>query len=126
MLDFFLKGGPIMWPLLLTSIVALAVVIERVIFILRELDSRNPSVVAQILSQTENADMVKAIETGKNSEDFVARTLVYGLQHRNKSFSSALLQAAERELQRFSRGLPILDTIITLAPLLGLESVAAE
>ncbi len=120
MLDFFLKGGPIMWPLLLTSIVALAVVIERVIFILRELDSRNPSVVAQILSQTENADMVKAIETGKNSEDFVARTLVYGLQHRNKSFSSALLQAAERELQRFSRGLPILDTIITLAPLLGL------
>ncbi len=120
MLDFFLKGGPIMWPLLLTSVVALSVVIERLIFILRELDSRNPAIVAQILSHTENADMVKAIETGKNSEDFVARTLVYGLQHRNKSFSSALLQAAERELRQFSRGLPILDTIITLAPLLGL------
>lgn len=120
MLDFFLKGGPIMWPLLLTSMVALAVVIERLIFILRELDSRNPALVAQILSHTENADMVKAIDAGKNSDDFVARTLVYGLQHRNKSFSSALLQAAERELQRFSRGLPVLDTIITLAPLLGL------
>ena len=118
--DIFQKGGPVMWPLLATSIVALAVVIERFIFILRELECRDPALVGQILSHTENGDAIKAIEIGRNSEDFVARTLVYGLSHRNKSFSSALLQAANRELQRFSRGLPILDTIVTLAPLLGL------
>lgn len=109
-----------MWPLLAASIVALAVVIERLIFILRELESRNPGLVGQILSHMENGDVARAIETGRNSEDFVARTLVYGLSHRNKSFSNALLQAANRELQQFSRGLPILDTIVTLAPLLGL------
>ena len=120
MLDFFQKGGPIMWPLLLTSVVALAVVIERMIFILRELESRNPGLVGQILSHTENGDPARAIETGKSSEDFVARTLVYGLLHRHKSFSNALLQAANRELERFGRGLPVLDTIVTLAPLLGL------
>ncbi len=109
-----------MWPLLAASIVALAVVIERLIFILRELESRNPALVGQILSHMESGDVARAIETGRNSEDFVARTLVYGLSHRNKSFSNALLQAANRELQQFSRGLPILDTIVTLAPLLGL------
>lgn len=109
-----------MWPLLAASIVALAVVIERLIFILRELESRNPALVGQILSHMENGDVARAIETGRASEDFVARTLVYGLSHRNKSFSNALLQAANRELQQFSRGLPILDTIVTLAPLLGL------
>lgn len=109
-----------MWPLLAVSIVALAVVIERLIFILRELESRNPALVGQILSHMENGDVARAIETGRASEDFVARTLVYGLSHRNKSFSNALLQAANRELQHFSRGLPILDTIVTLAPLLGL------
>jgi biopolymer transport protein ExbB len=34
--------------------------------------------------------------------------------------SNAFLRAANQELQRFNRGLPVLDTIITLAPLLGL------
>lgn len=120
MLDIIQKGGPVVWPLLATSVVAVAVVIERMIFILQELECRNPALVGQILSHAEKGDAAKAIEIGKSSEDFVARTLVYGLSHRHKSFSSALLQAANRELQRFSRGLPVLDTIVTLAPLLGL------
>ncbi len=109
-----------MWPLLATSIVALAVVIERLIFILRELDVRDPSLAGLILSHTENGEVAQAIAAGSGSKDFVVRTLVYGLAHRHRSFSSALLQAANRELQRFSRGLPVLDTIVTLAPLLGL------
>ena len=33
MLDLFIKGGPIMWPLLLTSIIAFGVVIERLWFV---------------------------------------------------------------------------------------------
>lgn len=120
MLQIFERGGPIMWPLLATSIVALAVVIERLIFILRELEFRDPPLVGLILSHTENGDFTKAVAAGRSSKDFVVRTLVYGLSHRHRSFSSALLQAANRELQRFSRGLPVLDTIVTLAPLLGL------
>lgn len=120
MLQIFEKGGPVMWPLLATSVVALAVVIERFIFILRELEFRDPATVGLILSHTENGNVAQAVAVGKDSKDFVARTLVYGLSHRQKSFSSALLQAANRELQRFGRGLPVLDTIVTLAPLLGL------
>jgi len=50
----------------------------------------------------------------------VARALGYALSHREKSFSEAMLRAANRELKRFNRGLTILDTAITLAPLLGL------
>ena len=120
MLQIFQKGGPIMWPLLAASVMALTVVIERLVFILRELDSRDPAAVGRILSRTENGEVEQAIEEGKSSSDFVARTLVYGLSHRHQSFSNALLQAANRELQRFGRGLPVLDTIVTLAPLLGL------
>lgn len=120
MFEIFQKGGPIMWPLLATSVVALAVVIERLVFILRELEYRDPALVGQILSHTENGDVNKAIEVGSQSQDFVARTLIYGLAHRHKSFANALMQAASRELQRFGRGLPVLDTIVTLAPLLGL------
>ncbi len=114
------KGGPVMWPLLLTSLIALTVVIERCLFIIREKKRRNQEVVHRILNFAEKDEIKQAIQAGKNSEDFVVRTLVYGLTHREKSFSSALLQAANVELKRFSRGLSTLDTIITLAPLLGL------
>ena len=120
MIALFHKGGPIMWPLLFTSFVALAVVIERLFFIMLEARRRNKAAVGQILSLTENGEISKAIAVGDKSQDFVARTLAYGLEHQHKSLSSALLRAAGQELERFSRGLSILDTTITLAPLLGL------
>jgi biopolymer transport protein ExbB len=120
MFELFLKGGPIMWPLLLTSLVACTVAIERLIFMMREKHRRRPEVVETILSQVEQGNVSKAVEAGKDSQDFVVRTLIYGLTHRETSFSSALLRAANQELQRFSRGVSVLDTIITLAPLLGL------
>lgn len=46
--------------------------------------------------------------------------LGYALEHRDFSFSNALLQASSLELQRFNRGISVLDTIVTLAPLEGL------
>ncbi|MBI4433084.1 MAG: MotA/TolQ/ExbB proton channel family protein [Candidatus Omnitrophica bacterium] len=120
MLSLIQKGGPVMWPLLVTSVIALAVTIERIFFLIAERSRRRQDVVEKILSEVEAGNFDKAIQTGNQSQDFVARTLVYGLGHREKSFSSALLRAAGQELKRFNQGLPILDTIITLAPLLGL------
>ncbi len=109
-----------MWPILVTSIVALTVVIERVIFIVGEAFRRQPAVVGDILAHVEKGDVEGAITIGRPSQDFVARTLTYALVNRDKSVSEALLRAANWELKRFNRGLTILDTIITLAPLLGL------
>jgi biopolymer transport protein ExbB len=109
-----------MWPLLITSIVALATVIERISFRVREKFSRDPEVVENVFSQVEKGNIDAAIRAAHDSNDFVARTVVYALTHREKSLTNAYLKAANKELQRFNRGLPILDTIITLAPLLGL------
>lgn len=120
MRELFVKGGPIMWPLLVTSIVAVTVVIERLFFIIRERLRRNPRVVCQILERVEKGDYAGAVRIGEGCNDFVARTLTYALAHRDKSASDALLRAAGRELKRYNRGLSILDTVITLAPLLGL------
>lgn len=120
MIQIFLKGGPIMWPILFTSIIALSVVVERLLFIISERVKRQPRVVEQILASVENDNVEEAMSLGRGSKDFVARTLAYALAHREKSVSEALLRAANWELKRFNRGLSILDTIITLAPLLGL------
>jgi biopolymer transport protein ExbB len=120
MLELFQKGGPIMWPLLVISVVALTVVLERFIFIARERVRRQPGLVGDILAQVESGDLAAAVGIGDGSKDFIARALTYALKHREKSFSEAMLRAATWELKRFNRGLTILDTTITLAPLLGL------
>lgn len=120
MLPIFLKGGPVMWPLLATSLVALTVIFERIIFVIRVGLSRRRDLVGQIFSSVETGRIEEAGALGEQSRDFVARTLGFALRHRDVSFSSALVQAAGTELQRFNRGIAVLDTIVTLAPLLGL------
>ena len=120
MFSFFLKGGPVMWPLLITSIITLTVVVERILFLLHERAMREPKVIEKIFTEVEAGNIEKAILLGDQSKDFVVNTLCYGLRHRGHALSNALMQAANAELKRFSQGLPILDTVITLAPLLGL------
>ena len=120
MIQIFLKGGPVMWPLLLTSLVAMTVVFERLYFILRENLRRDPESVAKIFEEVQRGDLSAALATGAQSRDFVARVLTHALEHRDVSYSNALLQASSRELQRFNRGISVLDTIVTLAPLEGL------
>ncbi len=109
-----------MWPLLATSIITLGVVIDRLWFIYQERRNRQPEVVDIILQHLEADRIERAIRTGTGSTDFVARTLTYALTHHETSLSQAILRVVNLELKRFSRGLPMLDTIITLAPLLGL------
>lgn len=120
MIELFIKGGPIMWPLLVTSLTALTVILERFWFILAEQRKRNPDLSEDLLELVEKGRIDDAIARGRDSADFVVRALVNGLLHREESLSRALLRASNSELKRFNRGLSILDTIITLAPLLGL------
>ena len=109
-----------MWPLILTSIVSLTVVLERLYFTLTVNANRQPKIVESIFAHVESGDIADAIEAGENSRDFVATTLIYGLKERNRSLSNALHKAANQQLKAFNQSLSILDTVITLAPLLGL------
>ena len=119
-LELFAKGGPIMWPILLVSFLAITVVIERVIFLLRERSARQPEVVEKMLEFVEAREPQRALVLGQQSSDYVARILVYALTHREHSLSNAFMRAANKELARFQQGLAVLDTCITAAPLLGL------
>lgn len=119
-MDLFEKGGPIMWPILLVSLFAVTVVIERVIFLFRERSARQPEVVEKMLELVESRDVARALALGQQSTDYVARILVYALSHREHSLANAFMRAANKELNRFQQGLAALDTCITAAPLLGL------
>lgn len=120
MLELFVKGGPIMWPLLITSIVMLTVIIERGFFLLSLRRSRDLSAVHSMLRLVENGLYNEALRLGESSRDFVARILAAGIAHRGSGMENAVLRSSGRELKRFAFGLTVLDTIVTLAPLLGL------
>lgn len=116
----FEKGGPIMWPLLIASILALGTAMERILFLMNERRKRDPKALERLLGAVEKGDMVGAVRISNESRFYVVRALGYALGHKGESLPNALLYSQAQELKRFRRGIPILDTVITLAPLLGL------
>lgn len=119
-MELFIHGGPIMWPILLISFIGLTVIVERVLFIVRENSNRDSETVEKMLEKVEARDMDGAVEVGKKSKDFIARILVYTLSNKEYSMHNAFMRASNQELTRFQQGMAILDTVITSAPLLGL------
>jgi len=116
-ISIIIKGGLVMIPLLLCSIISLAVTIERFLY-WRRISSKEP--VEHMLRSVEQGKYNEALSDGQESPLPAARVLAAGLEHRNPSYSKAMEVAAQGELPVLKRRLVVLDTIITLAPLLGL------
>jgi len=120
MFDFFIKGGPVMYPLLACSIISLTVIIERALFWIREDIHRNQSLVDTVLELCMAADWEEVRTSVKGSRDYIIRILVSGILHRKFSMTKAMETAAADEIRRMHSHLGILDTMITVAPLLGI------
>jgi biopolymer transport protein ExbB len=118
--QFLLKGGPVMGPILLCALVAVAVVGERSFWWFRESYRRDPRKLEQILAALENEDVPAAAKIAQGSPDPIIRMIYNGLNHAHSSMQGALQLAAGIELERAGRFLTVMDTLVTLAPLLGL------
>jgi biopolymer transport protein ExbB len=118
--EYFIKGGPIMWPILATAMVAVAVVGERIFWWVREGFRRDPERLEKVLAALETGDFQTAAQLAQGSFDPVIRMIWHGLNHVHSSMQGALQVAAGIELQRAGRFLMVMDTLVTLAPLLGL------
>jgi len=111
------KGGPVMIPLVVCSVVALAVVIERLGFWGRHGDV-GPA--ERALELAERGKVDEALEVARGSRTATARVVAAGLAERQAPPAAAMEAAAQAEMGRLRSYLPVLDTIITLSPLLGL------
>jgi biopolymer transport protein ExbB len=106
-----------MVPLMVCSIVSLTVIIER-FFFWRHLTKQEGG--ETILSLVAAGNLVQAMRAARASQHPVVQVLLTGLEHQNPAPGMAMEAAAQTELHRLKRYLPALDTVITLAPLLGL------
>ena len=68
-MELFAAGGAIMWPILLLATVGLTVIVERLLFIIRENGQREPEVVSKMLECVEKNDIAGALALGKKSND---------------------------------------------------------
>ena len=120
LMDLFHQGGPIMWPIALVTLFAVAIIIERSWWWLQLARTRNPRLLEAALTAMESGDMPQAQQLCAHASDPVLRVIHAGITHRHASLQGALQAAAGIELRQAGRFLTAMDTIITLAPLLGL------
>ncbi len=120
LIDKFHKGGPIMWPILIVSIIGLTVVIERIFWWTGRWFRRDPKRIEKVFTAIEHGDTAEASRLSRGSRDPVLRMMWNGLNHQHASLQGALQVAAGIEIKRAGRFLVVMDTLVTLAPLLGL------
>ncbi|MBV9104438.1 MAG: MotA/TolQ/ExbB proton channel family protein [Verrucomicrobia bacterium] len=118
--EAFFKGGPVMYPIAAVLIVAVAVVLERIVWWTIQTARREPNKLDKVYAALEQGNVAGAINLARGSTDPLVRTVWHGLSHVHASVEGALQVASGVELQRAGRFMSVMDTTITLAPLLGL------
>ena len=120
MIEIFNNGGPIMYPLLLCSIISVTIIIERAFFWIGIGMERNQKLVDEVLrlSGKGSWDLVRQKAAGSNN--YVIRMIISGILHREYSLIKAMESSATEEINRMQRFMGVLDTMITIAPLLGI------
>jgi biopolymer transport protein ExbB len=120
MLDIFINGGPVMYPLLACSIIVMTVIIERTIFWIHLDMRRDKYLVDDVLELCQIGDWESVREKIKDSKDYIIRILISGILHREFSMTKAMESATAEEIKRMRQYMGVIDTMITVAPLLGI------
>ncbi len=117
------KGGPAMWPLFGLSILSLATILERLWFWFKTL-RKEEELIDRVLAASGDRDWDRAAQIAKQERSKpIGRFLSAPLNRTNpdpETFRLALEASAEDELATMRKGDKTLESIIALAPLLGL------
>jgi biopolymer transport protein ExbB len=121
--EFIQKGGPyIMVPLLICSVIAVAVIIERTIALFRA-SSDTGRLMETVRDSVMSGNVKTAIELAENTPGPAAAVIANGLRNYKLDQSEierTMEELALAEVPELSKRLAWLDTIVTLAPLMGL------
>lgn len=117
LLNILMKGGWMMIPIIACSLLAFTISIERLIYFKKFNASRFAPKMLSLIEQKKFAD---ALTVAEQQSSPVLRVIASGVLQRVNHPTKAMEATAIAELTKMKRGLPAMDTIITLGPLLGL------
>lgn len=118
----FSLGGLVMWPLLGFSILVTALILERLMFWF-QLMAQQRSLVRKVLALYQKNPPVAFAELEKHAYLPIARIFLAALELEQPSpeeFRIALESAAQAELPILKRFGTVFETVVGIAPLLGL------
>jgi biopolymer transport protein ExbB len=115
------KGGWILVPIFIASVIAVAIIIDRY-FVIRKSKLNVPSFMVKIRSYLKKRDIAGAIDFCMEDKSPSANIIKKGLKKYNlghERVKEAIENAGKQEITKLEKGLNILATISGVAPLLG-------
>jgi len=121
LLQIIFKGGILIIPILICSLIAVAVVIERWMFI-RKVKINARSFIIQVKSLILRNRISEAVLLCKKTTAPIAKITKAAVEHHNRpreEIKEAIESAGKIEIYHLEKNLGILGTIAAIAPLLG-------
>jgi biopolymer transport protein ExbB len=118
--DYFLEGGPIMWPILAALLAALTVILERSLWWWGLRERTHSKELDESYDAIFEGKFDRALQLSDCEDDPYLKTVHAGLENAHSSLLGAMQIRASDELEHGERRQWVLGTFITLAPLLGL------
>ena len=122
MWQMFLKGGPLMWPILFCSVLALAIIIER-IWYLHKIQIGTRQFLNRVLDKMKRHQIKEALEICDIKQSPISRILKAGIlkfDQGRQQIKEAIEDAALYEEPHLEKNMTLLATIAHISPLLGL------
>ncbi len=120
--QLFLAGGPIMWPILISSIFAFAIIVEK-FWHLYKIRIDTQDFLSNILNKMKRHQVKEALHVCDTTKSPVAHILKAGILKYDRPRAriiEAIEDASLYEVPKLEKNLPMLATIGHIAPLLGL------
>ena len=121
MVEYFVRGGAFMWPILFFFIFGLGVVIER-FWTLSRASINTRKFMEKIRSALDEGGISKAMEVCEQTRGPIASIFHAGLMRANRGIDQvekAIMNAGAVEMSFLEKGLIWLATVISIAPMLG-------
>ena len=118
--DFLLAGGPLVVPLLICSVVGLTVVLERLVYWMNYKSQFDSVLVEKIYFLLSQSRTTEALQKISNSQDPSLICIKKCLETHQKIKPLTLESMATQSLKPTRKFERTLETIITIAPLLGI------
>ena len=122
MWDLIQKGGPVMYIIMILSVISLAIIVERMYNLYKaRIDSQK--FMDDIINFLKRNKIIESIEMCNKTPGPIAHIIKAGILKHDRSkpeIKEAIDEAAQLEIPRMEKHLPILATIAHIAPLLGL------
>jgi len=119
--DLAVKGGPIMIPIVLLSIVAIYIFIERYI-IIRKASTEDANFMNNIRDFMLNGRLDSALSLCKNNSSPIARMIEKGLNRLGRPLSdihTAIENVGNLEVAKLEKNVSVVATVAGAAPMLG-------